>query len=74
MPQAVSRTTLISAKDGLPGTNGYRPPEFADLMHSALSDVYSFGVVRYIRPIALLNIYCIQLGYSGELHWTPSLL
>ena len=47
LPESVSRTTLIVAKDGLPGMSGYRPPEFSDCKYSVLSDVYSFGVVCY---------------------------
>ena len=45
MPECVGNTTLLSAKHGLPGTNGYRPPEYADCKCSTKSDVYSFGVV-----------------------------
>lgn len=45
MPEAVGNVTLINSKDGLPGTNGYRPPEFSDSNFSVRSDIYSFGVV-----------------------------
>ena len=45
MPQNVHGTTLITATDGLPGTSGYRPPEFSDCKYSIKSDVYSFCVV-----------------------------
>ena len=45
MPETVGNVALISAQDGLPGTNGYRPPEFSDGHYSVRSDVYSLGVV-----------------------------
>ena len=46
IPETVGNVTLINAKDGLPGTNGYRPPEFSDSNYSVRSDIYSLGVVR----------------------------
>lgn len=36
---------MITAIDGLPGTDGYRPPEYGDRKFSVSSDVYSYGVV-----------------------------
>ncbi len=44
LPTTHDNKTLISST-GLPGTNGYRPPEYGDSKFSILSDVYSFGVV-----------------------------
>ena len=43
LAETVGNVMLINAKDGLPGTNGYLPPEFSD---SNYSDIYSLGVVR----------------------------
>ena len=45
LPEKHSRKTLITAIEGLPGTDGYRPPEYGDRKFSTLSDVYSYGVV-----------------------------
>ena len=48
LPQTVGSKTMITSVDGLPGTDGYRPPEYSDRKFSVLSDMYSFGVVRVI--------------------------
>ena len=46
---SVSRgNTLITAVEGLPGTDGYRPPEYGDRKFTVKSDVYSYGVVSWI--------------------------
>lgn len=45
VPENKCRKTLITAIEGLPGTDGYRPPEYGDRKFSILSDVYSYGVV-----------------------------
>jgi serine/threonine protein kinase len=47
LPEKKAGKTLITATDGLPATDGYRPPEYADGKYSLLSDVYSFGVVSH---------------------------
>ena len=55
IPESTIRgKTLITALDGLPGTDGYRPPEYGDRKFSVSSDVYSYGVVSTILAIALL--------------------
>ena len=46
LPQSLGSKTLITSADGLPGTDGYRPPEYGDRKYSVLSDMYSFAVVR----------------------------
>ena len=46
LPKSMGSKTLITSADGLPGTDGYRPPEYADQNCSVLSDMYSYGVVR----------------------------
>ena len=67
LPQSVSRTTLVMAKDGLPGTSGYRPPEFSDCKYSVLSDIYSFGVVGYIFISVCVTTYCgVILHITGH--------
>ena len=45
LPQSMGSKTLVTAVDGLPGTDGYRPPEYSDRKFSVLSDMYSYGVV-----------------------------
>lgn len=77
MPEKVGNVTLISAVHGLPGTNGYRPPEFSDSNFSVRSDCYSFGVVsctdKYVT--ALRTSLCIALsGDIGDLHWIAGVL
>ena len=44
LPQSLGSKTMITSVDGLPGTNGYRPPGYSDRKYSVLSDMYSFGV------------------------------
>ena len=58
MPETVGNVTLINAKDGLPGTNGYCPPEFSDSNYSVRSGIYSLGVVRkyYYNTFMEFNI------------------
>ena len=46
LPECKGSKTLITSADGLPGTDGYRPPEYSDRKYSVLSDMYSYGVVR----------------------------
>lgn len=46
LPQSSGSKTLITSADGLPGTDGYRPPEYSDRKFSVLSGMYSFGVVK----------------------------
>ena len=48
LPLSGGSRTLITSADGLPGTDGYRPPEYSDWKFSVLSDMYSFGVVKQI--------------------------
>lgn len=48
MPKRKANKTVVTAVDALPGTDGYRPPEYGDRKFSVLSDVYSMGVVRFI--------------------------
>ena len=59
--------TLITSADGLPGTDGYRPPEYSDRKFSVLSDMYSYGVVRrlYDSDWSSLN-FCV--GDAGVSH------
>lgn len=47
VPKSFKNTTLVTAKDGLAGTAGYRAPEYADLKYSTKSDVYAFGIVSF---------------------------
>ena len=47
LPKSFKNTTLLSAREGLPGTSGYRAPEYADLKYSTRSDVYAFGAVSF---------------------------
>ncbi len=48
LPKTHANKTMITAICGLPGTHGYRPPEYSYSKFSVLSDVYSFGVVREV--------------------------
>ena len=53
VPESYGKKTLITVGPGLglPGTPGYRPPEFSDGHYSTKSDVYSYGVVScFINP------------------------
>ena len=45
LPERKANKTLVTATQGLPGTDGYRPPEYGDGKFSVLSDMYSYGVV-----------------------------
>ncbi len=47
VPQHHANKTLITVGpgQGIPGTPGYRPPEY-DGRYSTKSDVYAYGVVR----------------------------
>ena len=47
VPQNYGNKTLITVGpgQGLPGTPGYRPPEYNDGHYSTKSDVYVYGVV-----------------------------
>ena len=47
LPERKANKTLVTATQGLPGTDGYRPPEYSDGKYSVLSDVYSYGVVGH---------------------------
>ena len=71
MPEKVGNVTLISAVHGLPGTNGYRPPEFSDSNFSVRSDMYSFGVVSCSAGIcnSTSNFIAYITGSIGDLHW-----
>ena len=40
-PKTHANKTMITAVCGLPGTHGYRPPEYSYSKFSVLSDVYS---------------------------------
>lgn len=51
MPERKANKTLVTATQGLPGTDGYRPPEYSDGKYSVLSDVYSYGVVGQMLVI-----------------------
>ena len=64
MPETVGNVTLINARDGLPGTNGYRPPEFSDGNYSVRSDIYSLGVVS----VCLFVCACV---WGGGCRWVP---
>ena len=39
VPEGKSGKTVITAIEGLPGTDRYRPPEYGDRKFSTLSDV-----------------------------------
>ena len=73
LPRCYANKTLIVASTGLPGTNGYRPPEYSYSKYSILSDVYSFGVVSEPKPIAyaqneqLILIQVVLECYTGLL-------
>ena len=60
LPEKHAKKTLITAIEGLPGTDGYRPPEYGDRKFSALSDVYSYGVVSddIMGSVNVLLITC----------------
>ncbi len=47
VPQQCGSKTLITVGpgQGIPGTPGYRPPEYNDGRYSTKSDVYAYGVV-----------------------------
>ena len=47
LPERKANKTLVTATQGLPATDGYRPPEYSDGKYSVLSDVYSYGVVGH---------------------------
>ncbi len=84
MPQVVGKSILITVgpQHGLPGTPGYRPPEYNDGHYSTLSDVYGYGVVRctysiphhlgsmtlcpYLYMQVVLETFTGLLAYSGE--------
>ena len=67
MPKCVGNTTLLSAMHGLPGTNGYRPPEYADCKYSTKSDVYSFGIVSLYAEVWQLT--CTVMKYATGGSW-----
>ena len=71
VPEKVDNITLISAVHGLPGTNGYRPPEFNDSNFSVYSDMYSFGVVSCSADIcnSTLNFIACITGSIEDLYW-----
>ena len=48
LPARKANKTVVTAVEGLPGTDGYRPPEYGDRKFSTRSDVYSFGVVCFV--------------------------
>ncbi len=57
---------MITSATGLPGTNGYRPPEYMDSKYSILSDIYSLGVVSApASNVFSLNVHTEQ--YSARL-------
>ena len=59
LPQSMGCKTLITSADGLPGTDGYRPPEYSDRKFSVLSDMYSFGVVSKTILLGMhINFLC----------------
>ena len=62
MPQHYGNKTLITVGPGhgLPGTPGYRPPEYNDGRYCTKSDVYSYGVVS-IHSLSSPKMHCIQL-------------
>ncbi len=79
LPERKANRTMITAVDGLPGTDGYRPPEYGDRKYSVLSDVYSYGVVycclwtytckciyKHKIPQVVLESYTGLLAFSDE--------
>lgn len=56
-----------TSTDGLPGTDGYRPPEYSDRKYSVLSDMYSYGVVRAKCVASLTQSYHVD-----RLYWSVS--
>ena len=53
LPPRKANKAIVTAVEGLPGTDGYRPPEYSDRRYSTRSDVYCMGVVHFC------NIYLI---------------
>ena len=58
VPEGKSGKTVITSIEGLPGTDGYRPPEYGDRKFSTLSDVYSYGVVSLVA-IIFVHVYSV---------------
>lgn len=56
LPPKKANKTVVTAIDALPGTDGYRPPEYSDGKFSTLSDIYCMGVVRF---------YSLNIVYRG---------
>lgn len=54
LPEKKANKTVVTAIDGLPGTDGYRPPEYSDRKYSTLSDIYSMGVVSLLYNVILV--------------------
>lgn len=54
MPERKGNKTLVTAVHALPGTDGYRPPEYGDGKYGVFSDVYSYGVVSTVME---RNVY-----------------
>ncbi len=70
LPKTHGNKTMITASVGLPGTNGYRPPEYGYSKFSVLSDVYSLGVVSIDHYLFLLFVFhnCHFTGGVGVFH------
>ena len=67
---------MITAIEGLPGTDGYRPPEYGDRKFSILSDVYSYGVVSFVHDtyIPVTEDTTQYIGWIRVLHWSFGIL
>ena len=52
LPPRKANKTIVTALDALPGTDGYRPPEYSDGKFSTLSDIYCMGVVSLYNKIS----------------------
>ena len=81
LPETQSKTLVtVGPGEGLPGTPGYRAPEYNDGHYSTLSDVYSYGVVCDILMLFALHTFnntmynTLCAGSLGNLHWSFGLL
>ena len=68
LPKSVGNKTMITSMSGLPGTNGYRPPEYMESRYSVLSDIYSLGVVsvhvcEFVRLASMHVLYSFRADY-----------
>ena len=63
LPESKTLIT-VGPGEGLPGTPGYRAPEYNDGHYSTYSDVYAYGVVCSI--LLYLSLCCILLQVALE--------